>query len=76
VGPVFAAIAALMYPTFIALLARLWYHEKIMARAALGSFLLEISGISIYVPEGLAEIGDVSQDAWLGHLSEPFAALS
>jgi drug/metabolite transporter (DMT)-like permease len=57
VGPVFAAIAALMYSIFIALLAQLWYHEKIMARAALGNFLLEISGISIYAPGVLAEVG-------------------
>jgi len=56
-GPVFAAIVALMYPIFIALLARLWYHEKFTARAALGNFLLEVNGISIYAPGVLAEVG-------------------
>lgn len=68
VGPVFAAIAALMYPIFGALLARLWYNEKITARAAFGIFLLVASGITIYAPGLLAEFGADSQGAWLGYL--------
>lgn len=75
VGPVFAAIAALMYPVFGALLARLWYHEKITARAAVGIFLLIAGGVSVYAPGLLDEVGRVSQDAWLGYLGGLLGAL-
>jgi drug/metabolite transporter (DMT)-like permease len=75
VGPVFAAIAALMYPIFGALLARAWYHEKITARAAAGIFLLVASGISIYAPGLFDEFAGVSQDVWLGYLGGLLAAL-
>jgi drug/metabolite transporter (DMT)-like permease len=75
VGPVFAAIAALMYPIFGAVLARFWYHEKITARAALGIFLLVASGVSIYAPGLFNEVTGGSQGAWLGYLGGLLAAL-
>jgi drug/metabolite transporter (DMT)-like permease len=75
VGPIFAVIAALMYPIFGALLARLWYQERITARAALGIFLLIVSGISIYAPGLLDEVGGVSHGAWLGYLGGLLSAL-
>jgi drug/metabolite transporter (DMT)-like permease len=75
VGPVFAAIAALMYPIFGALFARLWYQEKITARAGMGIFLLVASGLAIYAPGMLAELGSASQVAWLGYLGGLLSAL-
>jgi len=75
VGPVFAAIAALMYPIFGALLARLWYHEKITARAGAGIFLLVASGITVYAPGIFAELGDMARGAWLGYVGGLLSAL-
>lgn len=40
VGPVFAAVAALLYPIIGATLARLWYNEKITLRAAIGILII------------------------------------
>jgi len=75
VGPVFAAIAALMYPIFGALLARLWYQEKITARVAVGIFLLIAGGVSIYAPGLVVELGGASGGAWPGYLGGVLAAL-
>ena len=40
IGPVFAAITSLFYPVVGAIIARLWYKEKITSRAALGMVFL------------------------------------
>ena len=49
VGPVFAAIAALMYPVIGAILARLWYQEKVSRRAGAGIAIILLGGISVQV---------------------------
>lgn len=75
VGPIFAAIAALMYPVVGATLARLWYHETITARAALGISVILIGGMSIYAPGLLNEFSNPGGGAWLGYIGGLLAAI-
>ncbi len=75
VGPVFAAIAALMYPVIGAPLAQLWYNEKISARAATGIFIILAGGISIYAPGVLGEFNSPDGNAWIGYLGGFLAAV-
>ncbi len=75
VGPIFAAIAALMYPVVGATLARLWYHEKISARAATGIAVILGGGVSIYAPGLLDEVTNPDSGAWLGYVGGLLAAI-
>ena len=75
VGPIFAAIAALMYPVVGATMARLWYHERISARAVVGIGVILIGGVSIYAPGILAEISNPEGGAWLGYIGGLLAAV-
>jgi len=75
VGPVFAAIASLMYPVIGAPMALLWYREKISARAAIGIFLILVGGISIYAPGLIGEFNSPNGDAWIGYLGGFMAAI-
>lgn len=77
VGAVFAAIAGLLYPIVGASIARVWYHEKITLRAALGILVIIGGGIAIYAPGILGEVSDAaaSHNAWLGYLGGAMAAL-
>ncbi len=75
VGPVFAAVAALMYPVVGAPLARFWYHEKITVRVALGIIIILSGGISIYVPGLFVEASASTHSAWLGYLGGAMAAV-
>ncbi|MDP6166995.1 MAG: DMT family transporter [Gammaproteobacteria bacterium] len=74
VGPLFAAIAALMYPVVGATLARIWYQERISKRAAVGIFLILIGGMSVYAHGLLGEMGGFENGAWLGFLGGLMAA--
>ncbi|HJL52685.1 MAG TPA: DMT family transporter [Arenicellales bacterium] len=74
VGPVFAAIAALMYPVVGATLARFWYQEKISRRAVIGIIVILIGGASIYLPGLLAELSRPDGGAWLGYIGGLLAA--
>jgi drug/metabolite transporter (DMT)-like permease len=75
VGPVFAAIAALMYPVVGATLARLWYHERISARATVGIAVILTGGASIYAPGLLGEVSEPGGGAWLGYIGGLLAAV-
>ncbi|MCP4188747.1 MAG: DMT family transporter [Gammaproteobacteria bacterium] len=75
VGPVFAAIAALMYPVVGATMARFWYHERISARAAVGIGVILAGGISIYAPGLLDEFSNPDGGAWLGYIGGLMAAI-
>lgn len=75
VGPIFAAIAALMYPVVGATLARFWYQERISARAAVGIAVILIGGVSIYAPGLLAEFSSPGGGAWLGYIGGLLAAM-
>ncbi len=70
VGAAFGAVAALLYPIIGAILARLWYHERITRRAALGITVVVVGGVFIFTPGLLDELrgaGEV-ENAWLGYL--------
>ncbi|MCK5920114.1 MAG: DMT family transporter [Methylococcales bacterium] len=75
VGPVFAAIAALMYPVVGATLAKYWYHERISRRATLGIAIILVGGVSIYVPGLQAESTTLGSSAWLGYIGGLMAAV-
>lgn len=75
VGPVFAAVSALLYPVIGATLARLWYKESISARAAVGIFMIIAGGIAIYVPGILGELSAGDSVKWLGYLGGAMAAV-
>lgn len=74
VGPVFAAISALLYPVVGATLARLWYNETISGRAAFGILLIIAGGVSTYVPGIVGELSSGNDGAWLGYLGGLMAA--
>ena len=75
IGGAFAAISALMYPIIGATLARLWYHEKITKRAAVGIFIISAGGITVYAPGIIAEFTGTGESGWLGYLGGAMAAL-
>ena len=74
VGPVFAAVAALLYPIIGASLARLWYNEKITLRAAIGILVIVVGGVSIFVPGIAAETASAGDLIWIGYLGGAMAA--
>jgi len=63
VGPVFAAVSALMYPVVGTILAYLWYNEKITKRAVLGMLLILSGGVIVY-GIGIFEEGLMAAIGW------------
>jgi len=74
VGPIFAAVAALLYPIIGATLARLWYNEKITLRAAMGILVIVLGGVSIFVPGIVGEAASASDLVWGGYIGGAMAA--
>ena len=70
VGAAFGAVAALLYPIVGALLARVWYHERITRRAALGIIVVVVGGVFIFTPGLWDQITNPAESgsAWLGYL--------
>lgn len=75
VGPVFAAVTSLFYPVIGAVIARLWYKEKISTRAAIGMAIIIMGGMVIYGPGIFGELGVTNTNAWLGYLGGIFSAI-
>jgi drug/metabolite transporter (DMT)-like permease len=75
VGPVFAAVTALFYPVVGAVIARLWYHEKISAQAAIGMSIIILGGVVIYGPGLFGELDDGHSVAWLGYVGGLMSAI-
>lgn len=75
IGPIFAAIAALLYPIVGAILARLWYNENITARCATGILVIVAGGVAIFAPGIFAELSGSGTGAWLGYLGGAMAAI-
>ena len=50
VNAAFAAVAALLYPIVGALLARVWYNERITPQAALGIVIVVAGGVIVFAP--------------------------
>jgi len=75
IGPTFAAIATLMFPIFGAVLARVWYAEKITPRAAFGIAVILGGGAVVYGPGVLAELRGAADGAWIGYVAGVVAAV-
>lgn len=75
VGPVFAAVTSLFYPVIGAVIARLWYHEKISSQAALGMAIIIMGGVVIYGPGLFGEIDADASYAWLGYVGGLMSAI-
>lgn len=75
IGPVFAAITSLFYPIVGALIAKLWYKEKISKRAAIGMSIIIFGGMIIYGPNLFGEIHITNNNAWLGYLGGIMSAI-
>lgn len=75
IGPVFAAISSLFYPVIGAVIAKIWYKEKISKRATIGMCIIIFGGIIIYGPSLFGEIDDSNPNAWLGYLGGIMSAI-
>lgn len=75
VGPVFAAITSLFYPVVGAVIARLWYNEKISKQAALGMAIIIMGGIVIYGPGLFGTTDSTNELAWLGYVGGIMSAI-
>lgn len=75
IGPVFAAITSLFYPIVGALIAKLWYKEKISKRAAIGMSIIIFGGMIIYGPNLFGEMHITNNNAWLGYLGGIMSAI-
>jgi drug/metabolite transporter (DMT)-like permease len=75
VGPVFSAVTSLFYPVIGAVLARLWYKEKISSRAAMGMAIIIMGGIAIYGPGLFGELDLQHNHAWLGYVGGILSAV-
>jgi drug/metabolite transporter (DMT)-like permease len=74
VGAVFAAVAGLLYPVVGATVAKLWYNERISARAAVGILIIIGGGVAIYAPALMTE-SHTSSHQWIGYLGGAMAAI-
>jgi len=75
VGPVFAAITSLFYPVVGAVIATLWYKEKISRRAAFGMSIIIMGGVVIYGPGLFGEMDITNNNAWLGYVGGIMSAI-
>lgn len=69
VGVAFAAVAGVLYPLTGAVIARLWYKERISGQAALGILVLVIGAATIFTPGLWDQItGAGGEQAWIGYV--------
>lgn len=75
IGPVFAAVTSLFYPVIGAVIARLWYKEKISQRATIGMAIIILGGMAIYGPGLFGELDLTQNHAWLGYVGGILSAI-
>ncbi|HLU54408.1 MAG TPA: hypothetical protein VKZ81_03020 [Pseudonocardia sp.] len=73
VGAAFAAVAALLYPIVGALLARVWYHERITRQAAVGIIVIITGGVIIFAPGIAGELAGAGSGGLLGYVGGALA---
>jgi drug/metabolite transporter (DMT)-like permease len=73
VGAAFAAVAALLYPIVGALLARLWYNERITRQAAVGIIVIVAGGVIIFAPGIVEELAGAGTGGLLGYVGGALA---
>lgn len=69
VGPQFAAVSGLLYPIVGAVAARIWYHERITSRAAVGIIVIVVGGVVIFTPGLIGELTGTGTAGWIGYLA-------
>ena len=74
-GPIFAAISSLLFPVVGAIIAKLWYQEKISRRAALGMAIIISGGVAIYAPGLFGEASTTHPHAWIGYVGGAMSAI-
>ena len=74
-GPIFAAISSLLFPVVGAVIAKLWYSEKISSRAALGMAIIIGGGVAIYAPGLFGEVSNAHPQVWIGYLGGAMSAI-
>ena len=72
VGAQFSAVAALLYPIVGALVAKVWYSERITKQAALGIVVIVSGGVVIFTPGLMGEF-TTSTGALLGYVGGAMA---
>jgi drug/metabolite transporter (DMT)-like permease len=72
VGAQFAAVAGLLYPIVGAFAARVWYNERITARAAVGIIIIVVGGVIIFTPGLIGELTGTGTHGWIGYLAGTF----
>jgi drug/metabolite transporter (DMT)-like permease len=73
VGAAFAAVAALLYPIIGALLARLWYNERITRQAAVGIVIIVAGGVIVFAPGIIGELTGAGTGGLLGYVGGALA---
>lgn len=73
VGAAFAAVAALLYPIIGAMLARVWYHERITRQAAIGIMIIVAGGVIVFAPGIVGELTGAGTGGLLGYLGGALA---
>jgi drug/metabolite transporter (DMT)-like permease len=73
VGAAFAAVAALLYPIIGALLARVWYNERITRQAALGIVIIVAGGVIVFAPGIVGELTGAGTGGLLGYIGGALA---
>lgn len=69
VGAGFAAVAGLLYPIIGSVLAKVWYHERITSRAAIGIVVIVAGGVVIFAPGLIGELTGTGTGGWIGYLA-------
>jgi drug/metabolite transporter (DMT)-like permease len=69
VGAQFAAVAGLLYPIVGAIVARVWYDERITPRAAVGIIVIVAGGVVIFTPGLVGELTGTGTGGWIGYLA-------
>ncbi|WP_232664071.1 EamA family transporter [Pseudonocardia sp. TRM90224] len=73
VGAAFAAVAALLYPIIGALLARVWYNERITPQAAVGIIVVVAGGVIVFAPGIIGELTGAGTGGLLGYVGGALA---
>lgn len=73
VGAAFAAVAALLYPIIGAMLARLWYNERITRQAAVGIAIIVAGGVIVFAPGIVGELTGAGTGGLLGYVGGALA---
>lgn len=77
-GGSFAAAASLLTGAISAIVANLWYREKLNKKTMIGIAFIAIGGVFVFNPYALIEdiANPATKDAWIGYVGGILAALA